>query len=248
MQIEIKTTTSKDYAIHCSWERRAETPEEIAARFLRMINSLRRIDPIFHSWESGGPPAKRLDTIRDHYASEVAEGISRNDWGVPQPLYGYLFSAWTCDIPRNRRFVVRCWAGATVDSVFPNSVTLETAASDKAGPDSSAISYRIFCAALLSMVEAWEPLDASAYPYSLMNLNVEKLYFPAPWIQYLCPWLAKKITPPASALVERLPDGGLLMSAATETFDVSNPKHIAVARDIGAAMAPLNEMPWPSGC
>ncbi|HYA79629.1 MAG TPA: hypothetical protein VED87_01705, partial [Methylocystis sp.] len=59
-------------------------------------------------------------------------------------------------------------------------------------------------------------------------------------------WLAQKIAPPTTALVERLPGGGLLMTAATETFDVNNPNHMAVADDMAAAMAPLDRLPWPS--
>jgi len=74
----------------------------------------------------------------------------------------------------------------------------------------------------------------------------EAKYFREAWIQYLCPWLAEKITPPSTVLVEHLPNGGLLMSATTETFDVDNPKHLAAARDMAAAMAPLNALPWPS--
>ena len=37
------------------------------------------------------------------------------------------------------------------------------------------------------------------------------------------------------------------MTATTETFDVDNPAHLAAARDMAAAMAPLNALPWPSG-
>ncbi len=34
------------------------------------------------------------------------------------------------------------------------------------------------------------------------------------------------------------------MSATVETFDVENPAHMAAARDIAAAIAPLNDIPW----
>jgi Immunity protein 52 len=56
---------------------------------------------------------------------------------------------------------------------------------------------------------------------------------------------APLITPPAAAIVERQPDGGLLMAATDEPFDTSNPAHLAVANDILAAVAPLNALPWP---
>ena len=246
MQEETNPTNSKDYFVSCSWERRAETPEQIAARFWRMIDSLQRIDPVFRAWDCGGPPAKPLESVRADYAREVAEGMFLDDEGKPLLNYGYWFSAWTRDTPRNRCFVVRCHVGSTVRSVFPNSVILETAAPEEVGPDPSVIGYELFRAALLCIVEAWEPLDANAYSYRLLDLNVKKLYFPAAWIQYLCPWLAEKIKPPASARVERLADGGLLMSAATETFDMDNLEHLAVACDIGAALAPLDALPWPS--
>jgi hypothetical protein len=69
--------------------------------------------------------------------------------------------------------------------------------------------------------------------------------FARSWIQYLCPQLASLVTPPpAPAIVEHLPNRGLLMSATTETFDVGNPEHMAAAGDIAAAIAPLNDLPW----
>ena len=46
---------------------------------------------------------------------------------------------------------------------------------------------------------------------------------------------------------EHLPNGGLLMSATTESFDVDNPAHFKAAQDMAAAMAPLNDLRWPSG-
>jgi hypothetical protein len=45
-------------------------------------------------------------------------------------------------------------------------------------------------------------------------------------------------------IVGRLANGGLLMSATTQTFDVENPAHMAAAREIVAAIAPLNALPW----
>jgi hypothetical protein len=246
MPVECTTTNSKDYFIRCSWEKRAETTNTLAARFLRMMDSFGRIDPVFSLWECGRRRTEKLENIRDRYAELIAEGVSRDDWNQPEPIYGYRFGAWTRDTPKNRSFTLSCHAGSTIASVFPNDVVLETNAPRDIGPDPYVVSYPIFRSALLAMVDAWEPISAEAYSYQLLDLNLEKSYFPRPWIQYLCPWLAQKITPPASALVERLPDGELLMSSATETFDVANPQHLAVATDIAAAMAPLERLPWPS--
>jgi hypothetical protein len=35
------------------------------------------------------------------------------------------------------------------------------------------------------------------------------------------------------------------MAAADTTFSMDNPAHLAVARDINAALAPINALPWP---
>ena len=95
------------------------------------------------------------------------------------------------------------------------------------------------------MVEAWEPVCAKSYPDPLIASVPGGIYFHQTWIQYLCPWLASLVTPlPAPVLVEHLPNGGLLMSATAETFDIENPSHMAAARSIAAAIAPLNDLPW----
>jgi hypothetical protein len=62
----------------------------------------------------------------------------------------------------------------------------------------------------------------------------------AEWISYIGPRYAHLVTPPQSAVVERRPDGGLLMAATDETFVTANPAHLAAARDIEAAVAPFN--------
>ncbi len=48
------------------------------------------------------------------------------------------------------------------------------------------------------------------------------------------------MTPPPGVVVERRPDGGLLMAATTETFALANPAHLAAARAIQAALQPFN--------
>ena len=243
--IEIKKSASKDYYVRASWEARAETPEELAARFLRTIDAITPIDPVFSRWGSGRDGPTKLEETRDRYAEEIAAGLARNDWGEPSPAYGYWFGAFTRDAPKDRCFVLRCNAGQTVRTPFPNAVTLKTIAS-KGGPDPDVVGYRIFRPALLAIVDAWDPVRAGAYSQQLIQLNESASRFPAAWIQYLCPWLAQKITPPSSVIAEALPNGGLLMTATTETFDVDNPAHLAAAQDMAAAMAPLNELPWPS--
>jgi hypothetical protein len=246
MKIEIKTTPGNDYYIRAEWEARPEAPQAIAARCLRTFDSLSAVDALFGFWTCGATQPNDLERVRDRYAEEVEAGVSRDGRREPQPEYGYWCGGYTRDKPESRTFVLRCRAGASIKTDFPNDATLETCSFGGTEPDPDVVTHRIFRAAMLAIVDAWEPVKAGAYSSLLNDLDEGDTYFPRPWIQYLCPWLARQIAPPASALVERLPNGGLLMSAATETFDVDNPKHMSVAGDIAAAMAPLDRLPWPS--
>ncbi|MGH6853443.1 MAG: Imm52 family immunity protein [Methylocella sp.] len=238
----IDRVTSTQYGAKAYWERRAETPEALAARFVRTIDSLQAIDPVFALWTCGSKRPKKFETMRDRYAEEVAEGLTKDDWGEPEPIYGYWFGALTRGQARDRSFSLRVHAGSTYPHPFANDITFLT--NHNSIPDPAVITYEIFKRALLAIVEAWDPLCCTSFPLAILNLVEKGLYFHETWIQYLCPWLASLVTPPASAIVEHLPNGGLLMSATAQTFDVGNPAHMTVARDIAAAIAPLNALPW----
>jgi hypothetical protein len=58
-------------------------------------------------------------------------------------------------------------------------------------------------------------------------------------MRYLCPALARQAKPPPSAIVEHLPNCGILLSAAEQTFDVNNPQQVAAADEIASALALL---------
>jgi hypothetical protein len=111
----------------------------------------------------------------------------------------------------------------------------------------SLITYRIFKGALLALAETFEPEVGLAYPTKVIDLwpNAREWnhWLKLAWITYVAPHLAPLITPPSSAIVERRPDGGLLMAATDEPSLTSNPAHLAVAREIQDAGAPL-PYPW----
>jgi hypothetical protein len=239
---------SRNFFISANWEARTETPDELAARFLCMIDALKEIDPVFSLWTCGTRRPEKLEEVRDRYAAEIAVGVVRDEWNnKPSPQVGYSFGAFTRNKPKARSFSVRCRAGSQIKSVFVNHVILSTNSEMRSRPDADVVSYRIFRAALLAIVEAWDPVHARATSHPLNETYGGGIYFGPAWMKYLCPWLAEMITPPSTVLAERLPNGGLLMSAATETFDVDNPAHMAAAHDMAAAMAPLDRLPWPSG-
>ncbi|MGH6858197.1 MAG: Imm52 family immunity protein [Methylocella sp.] len=239
----MKPVFDKGFNVQAHWERRGETPDALAARFVRMIDSLQRIDSVFARWTCVSKRGKRFETVRDNFAKEVGAGIIRDDWGKPEPIQGYQLSAFTRDQPHNRTLEVSVRAGSTYPRPFPNDIMFMTAHGFI--PDPAVTTYEIFKPALLAMVEAWDPVCAKSYPDALYAPVPGGIYFHQTWIQYLCPWLASLVTPPpAPVIVEHLPDGGLLMAATTQTFDVENPAHMAAAREIAAAIAPLNALPW----
>jgi Immunity protein 52 len=181
--------------------------------------------------------------MRDRYAEEVAEGLTKDDWGDPEPISGYWFGAVTRGQVRDRTFSLRIHAGSTYPKPFPNDITFLT--NHNSIPDAAVVNYMIFRPVLLAIVEAWDPVCCTSYPLAILNLVDKGIYFHESWIQYLFPRLASLVTPPpAPVIVERLANGGLLMSATKQTFDVENPAHMAAARAIAAAIAPLNELPW----
>ncbi|MGH6793755.1 MAG: Imm52 family immunity protein [Methylocella sp.] len=233
----------RDFTICAYWERRAETPDALAARFVRTIDRLQEIDPVFALWICGRKRPKKFETVRDRYAEEVAAGLTKDHRGEPELINGYRFGAVTREQARDRTFFLSIHAGSTYPMPFANDITFLTGYNSI--PDPAVITYEIFKPALLAIVEAWDPVCCTSYPLAILNLVEKGLYFHETWLQFLCPWLASLVTaPPAPVIVEHLPDGGLLMSATTQTFDVENPAHMAAAREIAAAIAPLNALPW----
>jgi len=227
------------YYIQAYWGARLETPASIAARFLRTIDLFHPIDPLFAGWMTGVNKQVDFDKVRNRFEDIVSGNVTQNDYGEPKPIYGYGPFAYTDKQPDPLTYSFHVNAGANLpERESQNYAELTTCRGEI--PDPRAITYRIFRAALLALVEAWEPEDCYALPHELLKLIDSDGHFRAVWMQYLSPPLARLITPPSTTINEWLPNGGLLMSATNETFKVDNPAHLAAARDIAAATAPLN--------
>ncbi len=233
----------RGYFIQAHWGARPELPAAIAARFLRTIDLLRAIDPLFANWMTGVNRPVDFDKVRDRFKDIVSGNVTKDDYGEPEPVYGYGPFAYTNKHPGPLAYSLHINAGAHLRGrETQNSAELTTRRGEI--PDPLVISYRIFKSALLALVEAWEPVDCLAIPHELLKLIDSDGHFRAVWMQYLSAPLARLITPPATSVNDYLPNGGLLMSATSETFRVDNPSHVAVARDIAAATEPLNKLPY----
>jgi hypothetical protein len=230
------------FYIRACWTARKETPAELADRFVKLIDRLSSIDPVFALWTSGAKGPKKFETIRDQYADVVKACMARDEFGEV-PMEGYGFFALTRGQPKSRSFSVRVSAGAYLPVTRnQNDIMFETPY--QAVPDPSVISYSLFRSVLSAIIEIWSPDDCLVMPQQLMGLIDLDRHFRESWMLYLAKPLADLIEPPEDVSVERFSNGGLLMVAATETFNVNNPAHLAGARAIGAATLPLEKLPY----
>ncbi len=237
-------------AITAIWEPRAETPEALARRYLCVTDRLKRIDPVFGQWyvwtsETTEVP---LDRQPDVLAKKIAQSVDLDVNGAPVPDLGYRYTAINSktDGPPSREFALRMRAGGSWRSPrYQNSVELSTLSGII--PDPRIVTYSIVEQAVVALAECCDAAWCSAFSSEIPPLwqNKRGPRFELAWISYVAPRLAQTIRPPQTAIVERRLDGGLLMAATTEAFTVANPAHMAVARDIEAAVAPLRALPWP---
>jgi hypothetical protein len=236
------------FEIAAYWGPRADAPEALAFRFLKLLNQLKLVDPLFANWYlfTSETTVEPLDINPASLTKTIAQAIWYDDDGNPESYYGYHYGAWNRDTfgPTHRGFKVGFHANNLLPGpYFLNRVVLET--DYGIAPEDSVVTFKLFRAALLAVVEAWEPTWCIAYPATISDFWQKSAHLRLAWMSYVSPRFAPLITPPPSAVAERTAQGGLLMSAAAETFRVDNPAHLAVAQDILKALAPFEALPWP---
>lgn len=236
------------FYIQSFWGPRGETPEAIANRYIRMVEALVRIDPVFTPWLYWGVEATALpfDQARAKLPALIAENVDE-DWG---PRDGYRFGGGN-GVKFGSRSL--CLSGQAGNSLTPigisnNSVELETISHPDYRTDASFVTYELFRSAMLAIIEAWDVTWCAVYPNDLEEhwpeVREDK-HFRLAWMTYVSPRFAPWIGPPRGIESQNLPGGGLLMVATRERFDIANPAHMAAARAIDTAMIPLNTLPWP---
>jgi hypothetical protein len=245
---------TSSYSILAYWGPRPESPPACAPKILRMFEALRRIDPalgrlFWRDRENGKPlPVTSLDVASAARLLAQRQNLSEVT-RKPIVEFGYRFVA-TNELPWGPRCLTinGKLGGYTTANILANYVCLSTEPLHRENED--IINFRVFRSALLELASIWDASWCSATPTDLLEfvstINVERRTprLSGGWITYLAAPFAAKIAPPHSAICEQV-DGGLLMTATEETFQVDNPAHVAVARDIDAALAPINALPWP---
>ncbi|GGF32761.1 hypothetical protein GCM10011611_43680 [Aliidongia dinghuensis] len=172
----------------------------------------------------------------------MARRIDRGRWrdSRGQPVTPQLFqvhahnNAFTPPL----RFSAAIGMPATASRDLPNRIYIIVS-----GAAEDQVSAALLKKMLLALVEAWQPAVGRVRP---PGLTVDRsACVEAGWLTYLAPALARRIKPPPGAIVEPVPDGGLLLSASENRFDASNPRDLAAFDAIQESLAPLSEMPWP---
>jgi hypothetical protein len=244
---------NRSYDITSYWGARPEAADALAGRLKRFLGRLSAIGPEYSSWSFARAGKRgRLDPsdIRA-LATMIEKSVARSDDGRPEPESGYqiVFGNWNDRASNLESIVFHVNAGCSYDaSYFTNCVSLATEPQPRGTP--SRYTYEVLKAIMLAIIDCWDVTYCAAINSDLLYLEpspaeLGRAFFRLAWIAYISPRLASLLRPPPPLMTERLPNGGILMTATTEQFEVDNPDHVAGARGIAVALAPINARPWP---
>lgn len=221
------------YNIRISWQPRSEPLIEEAARYLRMIEGFGGCKPAFDRWFEScwsrreqsiplttmppqvGPLIRRLEIEqRDMHDPDRSNGrrqISAYNFALGSRIYLFV----------------------ETQNPFGSSLKLPESAEVKLPSQTEferkLVTTNFVKAILLALKEAWQPVIGRVDAPGLFNHwrqiagKVDLPALRAGWMTYLAAPLANLIDPPSSAIVEPMPEGGMLISATTERFDVESP-------------------------
>ena len=242
------------YNIQSCWGPRQETPADIAERYLRTLKALKPINPVFDHWYYLGLTKGALLTSmsREALIHEISTRTN-NDETTDKPIIPFGYSATASNSllrnPPGRLFdpdkiTLEVHAGATASVGLINNAQILTAPLNER--NAAYVTYDKMKAAMLVVIKSWDVTWCACYPYDIIDLWTVPRDMPwhkLTWITYLAEPYAALVKPPASAIVEHLP-GGILLSATIDRFETANPDHLAIARDIEAALTPIVAQPW----
>ena len=228
------------YNLQANWMEREESAPGVARRYLAYFTRLACEHDVFGSWFVGSRLAK-LEEVEGDLVSVVEQDVTRDDYGEPSPLEGFS----TCGLSRDRRqtFVFVGSAGSPLPSPYLSGLSFHT--DYGVLPDQAFATYAIWRSICLATIASWEPLYCIAAPSTLNPFRRKGSWYWESWFTYVHPSLMHRIDVPRIPVVERTPDGGLLLAAADEVFAVDNPDHLEAARRIADATAPLDAVMPP---
>ena len=226
------------------------SPDWLGPKFIATLDALTPIDPrIFAGWQVREIRKMKtipLEAARPRIAEIIGHDVAHDDWG-PAPEYGYSAAATTTAGASARRMSLSV---DTRGRLGEGNVEL-SAGGIMVPSDPAIVTYPLFRAALLAIIEIWLPPWSFACARRLGTIAVpsghggstiksvpqvpsdptfpDSIFF-APWIVYLAAKSATVLALPPEILTERTADGGLLMTATEERLDPDNPAQTRRAR------------------
>jgi hypothetical protein len=235
------------YGVRAQWWRNPQMAADVGARFLRMVDAMKQLDPATNNWQCLDFVALKcspLADVRPNIAAFVERNVRQYDEDPPPPECGYRLHANSAVITRDHATSDTVGFDVTAGSHWGNSVEFEVGAISIPA-DLALVTYPIFRGALEAVVANWPCASASAYavdlstpdpgsePKSQADLDriFNEPYAPAPvkflrWIGYLSAPCAAGFVPPSELISERTPGGGLILSATRDRLDPANREHL----------------------
>lgn len=218
--------------------------EIMARRTVDLMSRLRNVHPLLQDWlwgewEDYDDPV--VETPFDLMCKDLVAAVERKQSPYPGETCwipdqnGYYYPLLSS---RDEGVAVNVCAGGW-DSL--NQVWFHT--SNRGPADPGLLTFDVTRAVTLALCESFHAMYCFGFPNAIAPYWTEPGRCRMGSIVYLGPAGASLVTPPPAVVVEHRPDGGLVLAATRDRFDLDNPVHIANARAIHAALAPYNALP-----
>jgi hypothetical protein len=234
------------FGVKGRWPERAEDARTLAARLGRFLDALMSIHPRFLCWEREGmrnqSTVPRTVTLPPDI-QELTDWLEENRRFEPCDGYkthvGYSIHAGIRAIENEfASFYLTCQS-ATSRKRYRNS--LDMSVECKAAPP---VRLALARSILLAVVETWQTdwagVASGDFRTARHDPAASYLRYHSGWMVYLDARLANDLIEPEGIAVERLANGGMVLTATNEPFDRDNLVHNAAARRIQAALEPIN--------
>lgn len=231
------------YSIDAIWRVEPTSPAILGKKFLNILDAISQAAPETQEWQLGKPPYRSesvaIDDARKRIAEWVEENVSALE-GAPDPEDGYLLIALKMAEPASKMMSLVGSIGGRLGDTIRFEVGPAVGLSDL-----ETTTYALFRAAMLGIITHFPPVWANAKVYvpeyigASLAPGVPSYSVPAYgrcWLSYLCAPLTEGLIPPVGVPCERTPDGGLLMIAAEERLDPTNPDHMRRSRAMAEVM------------
>lgn len=245
--------TEGPYRLETYGAPRQETAEECAARLAQMLSGLAALHPAFARWNQQAMTRQDADTMFCAMPPKIEEltqifesGRHFTDREPRRPIseLGYSVSAWNGADGATEMSMSLSVGSYDRARFFPNHVEMNFRRSEPA--NATLVNEACLREVLRVVVAAWNPSWANLADPRYWEPLYRRKHVPdfrSGWMTYLSAPYAHRVTPPSVAVVEPVPDGGLVILATKDLFDSDNPVHMAAADAIQACLQPLQANP-----